>query len=191
MPRSFPPHSLADWSATCPGAQKHTTLDHRVCKNKRLLPLPIGANPRSVIVRARHVVAADVADQLAAPRLQPLRTDRAKSRNVLVSCDAGGKTSGRGIRGWLHGALGRYGCGAGPLSFAWQSQRKPRTKIGCADALHSRFHGGTVYSTTLSNQGSALPVAGAPPARITWQNRSLLAGFFAPRRNLVTYSGLL
>src|SRR5437868_5027366 len=90
MPRLFPPHRKAGPAATCSGAQKHTIVYLRVSKHNFFTSglantSPETLKPWSVIVRARHVVATDFADQLAAPRLQPLRADGTKPRSIFIT----------------------------------------------------------------------------------------------------------
>lgn len=96
--------------------------------------------PDSVVVRARHVIPADVADQLAAPRLQPLRTHRAKPRSIFA-----GPISCGNLRSRSRGSRGLGVCRRVSVSFNHHA---------CVNLLHTMFHGGTVYSITAGNPGS-------------------------------------
>ena len=89
MPRWFPPHPYTDPAATRAGTAKHNCF---CCLSQSSPSLRSGGftspsasltTPRSIVIRAGHVIPACAADQLAPSRLQPLRTNRAIPGGIL------------------------------------------------------------------------------------------------------------
>ena len=77
MPRYFPPNRNTDPAATGPEPQSISALLHfRKAVFSRTSTL------RSVIVCARHVVPANIANQLATPGFQTLRANRAETGGI-------------------------------------------------------------------------------------------------------------
>lgn len=119
MPRSFPPHSFGKpislgkvrrqpW----PGQKAYQIL-YSTCFCKPAWPWALN------VIRAGHVIAAQIADQLAPARFEPLRAHGTIARSVVLR------------------QLRRGGTGVRP--------RRTRRRSGL---LHGMFHGGHGYSTT-------------------------------------------
>src|SRR5262249_33472461 len=92
---------------------------------------------RSVVVRAGHIVAAYVADELATPRFQPPRADRTKSRSVFTQRRYGDVRGGGLFR--RDGAAGFAGCSS--AGFAAGPAAGLAAKVESAGKLATWFHG--------------------------------------------------
>src|SRR5579863_2024381 len=85
MPRYFPPHRNANPAATGAGVAKHI----RFTIFRKAVFSIIQITMRSIVVRARHVVTAGTAYQLAAAGFQPLRARWTIPGNILDACYRG------------------------------------------------------------------------------------------------------
>ena len=133
MPRCFPPRRKNPPAATLAGATKLTKF-----LPKSLYRWPHRGLARtilhSIVVRARHIIAADRANQFAAPRCQPLRAHGTIPRGVCLR-----SRCSRTLQSYPR-LLAR--CDQRRFDSPMRSLRQNRRKL----LLRGAFHGSTVIA---------------------------------------------